>query len=54
MSVDESIWILELMKEYWQPYDYFAKEIDSDIYELMKWKLISERKVQKKQVKNKK
>ena len=46
--VDDEIWTLEIMKEYWLSYKTITEETPFDIYELMKQKLIVERNQAKK------
>ena len=49
LAVDEKIWILEIMKEYWLSYSQIVDETPEEIYDLMKAKLIEEREFLKKQ-----
>jgi len=43
-KVDEEIWILEIMKEYSLSYNELMNETPIEVYELMKQKMIAERK----------
>ena len=48
-SVDDRIWVLELMELYkGLPYEYFTETLSLELFELMKQKLIADRKRQNK------